>query len=660
MPQGALKAVLLVIVLSAACTPTPASQASALPTTLPTPCASVSQAACPTAPPCAAVNVTAATPTPTAEAPQRSVLLISFDGGPAEVIQTLMAEGELPTFAALAQRGLRAEYALSVDPPLTAPAQSSIATGAYPNRTGLVSNTFHTPLDSFYWYRVGFDELLDQAEPVWVAASKAGLKTATLFFVGSSPALASQSADLTIGYGIRDAYSRQQTVTLQTLQAAWSGELPQSFSSPMEGELSVFSFGRVFLYAVDSQDDARAQVDTLILSTDRQIGPEDPQLQRGEWGSLMLSPKLGAGADFLIQQITSSPSPQVTLYHSGVYHNTATPRALLSELNARFGFFPAGADEYALRQGWITPADQLWLIERANRWMAEVTAWLIETYHPDLTYAWLDGFDGAGHAFLLASERQANYSPEAAAADQDLYRRAARSADQALQTMLQAVDLQHSTVFLVSDHGMAPAHTTVYVNRVLEQAGLLVLDRRNYVDVSRSKALAVASGAAAHVYLNLNTEEVDGIVPPEEGAALQEQVIALFQALTDPQTGAPVFARVLPKSALPELHLDHPHSGEIFLQAAPGFTLDDERGVRSIFAPAQIYGQHGYDCTEPAMHAFFIAAGAGISPVGRVIPPVHVVDYAPTIAAILGFPLNDAVDGQPIPAFIGWNSPGSP
>ncbi len=49
----------------------------------------------------------------------------------------------MPHLAVLASRGVRAEYAHSVDPTLTAVAHNSIATGYYPDRTGIVSNRYH-------------------------------------------------------------------------------------------------------------------------------------------------------------------------------------------------------------------------------------------------------------------------------------------------------------------------------------------------------------------------------------------------------------------------------------------------------------------------------------------------------------------------------------
>jgi predicted AlkP superfamily pyrophosphatase or phosphodiesterase len=589
------------------------------------------------------------TPIPTTAQRRPSVFVISWDGGRADLVYDLMAEGSLPHFAQLAALGLRAEYALSVDPPLTVPAQNSIATGSYPNHTGLVSNIIHNSNDSFYWYRQGYDELLDQAEPVWVTASRAGLKSAALFFTGATPAQPSQMADYTIGYGQSDAYSRQETVTLNPISEEWQGEHPPSYSPPLEGSITIPEVAQVYLYTVDSSDDTVANYDTVLLSTTRSLVAKSPRLKVGEWGDLVLESRNVSGADFLIQSFHQDKSPfQVTLFYSGVYHNIASPRQLLEELNKKFGFFPAGPDSYAVEHGWITPEDDLYLQDRQASWMAAVSAWVYTAYQPDLLYTWQDGFDTAGHSFMLKDPRQPNYSPENVQRQAGYFQRAVQTADQALATMLQAIDLKRTTVMLVADHGMAPAHTTVYVNTVLEKARLLALDRRDYVIVNQSKAIAFVSGGSVNVFINLTGREADGIVAPEEYPRLQAQIIGLLTSLIDPQSGEKVFQRVLPREDLASLHLDHPNSGDIFAQAYPGYNLDGWRGKSSIFEPTTLYGQHGYDSTLPEMHTLFIVAGAGASIPGRVISPVRIIDYAPTIAALLGFAPAPTVDGTPI------------
>lgn len=586
--------------------------------------------------------------------PDRSIVVISFDGGRADTVYQWMEEGLLPNFSALAERGLRAEYAQSVDPPLTTAAQNSISTGSYPSHHGLVSNSFHNPADSFYWYRRGLDELLDQAEPVWVTASNAGFTTAALFFVGGSPMQPGQTADYSIGYGVREAYSRQVTVELAAITDPWQGETAVTFSPPLEGSFTIPEVKQVQLLAWDSTDDGMINYDMLALNISRALDSEAVTLGVKQWGSLVLLPTIVAGADFLFQNIIQEgEAHKVTLFYSNVYHNTASPRELLKTLNEKFGFFPAGHDYYALEHGWITEEDDMWLLERQSRWTAQVAAWVIETYHPDLTFTWQDGFDAVGHSYMMVNENQFNYSPEKAQQYLEFTRRAARVTDEALGIMLDAIDLATTSVLLVADHGMAPLHTIVYVNTILEQAGLLTLDRRNYVVVDETKALAVASGGSAHIYINLEGEERDGWVPQEEYTVLQGQIVELFSSLTYPNTSDKVFQRVLLKEELAEINLDHPNSGDVFVQAIPGYHLDGWRGNDYIFAPANFYGQHGYASSLPEMFAMFIAAGFGIPSIPGTIPPVRIIDYAPTIAAMLGFPPAPTVDGQPIPALTG-------
>ena len=277
-----------------------------------------------------------ATPT---TAPHRSVVLVSWDGAKAGTVYEMIDTGVLPNFAELAEQGVRAEYALSVDPSLTAAAQNSIATGAYPMRTGIVSNSYHKPVNSFYWYQRGFDDLLDNAEPVWVTASKSGLTSAAVFFNGGSPQHPGQLADYTIGYGIRDAYSLQLTAAFGPNSRPWQGELPQSFSPLQEADFNIREVARVYMLAIDGSDDGKVNFDSIILNTRRAVDENSQHLQVDQWGRLLLVSSQASGAEFLIQGIQQDPL-KVTLFYSNVFHNTAAPRQLLDALNEEFGFFP--------------------------------------------------------------------------------------------------------------------------------------------------------------------------------------------------------------------------------------------------------------------------------------------------------------------------------
>ena len=634
-------AVTALLVTLQACTPKPEATPTESPEIITTSPIEV------TDPPAEFTATSPATETPT-EVPDHSVVLISWDGSRTDFIYDLMDGGYLPTFEGFLEKGIRAEFAQTIDPSLTAAAHNSMSSGSWPTHTGITSNSFHVTGDDFNWYRVGFDEILDDAEPIWVTASKNGLTTATVFFVGGSPSHQGQLADYTVGFGIEDAYSNQRSVELESGDN-WT-DLPTSYNPPLEGQFTIQNVGPVYLCALDLSDDGNVNYDTVILNSERSGSDPAQTLQKDEWGSLVLLPRSYAGAHFLIKEISSE---RVVVFHTGVNHNNAAPADMKDAINDVFGFFPAGPDYYALEHGWITESEYVTMIERQARYLSDVAAWVYTTYHPDLLLTWQDPFDSAGHQFLMKSERQFNYSPEKELEYDGYYKDAARAADEALQTMLSAFDLDRTTVLMAGDHGMTVVHTSVYVNTILENAGLLTLDSQNSVIVNKSKAFAIASGGAVHVYINLiGREKGGGIVPDDEYPAIQAQIIDLLKDLQDPESGETVFDRVLPRQELASIGLDHPNSGDVFAQGNPGYIMSGWRGNDFIFEQAEYYGQHGYNSTLADMHTIFFAAGKGITPSDVPIAPVHVIDYAPTIAYLLDFEPAETVDGSIIPFFM--------
>jgi len=119
-----------------------------------------------------------------------------------------------------------------------------------------------------------------------------------------------------------------------------------------------------------------------------------------------------------------------------------------------------------------------------------------------------------------------------------------------------------------------------------------------------------------------------------EYKAVQDAVVAAFQGVKD-RAGQPVFSRALRRQELRALGLDSPQAGDVFVQAAPGYSLTDARGSPAVVAPAAHYGEHGLAANLCDMQAIFLAVGRGIR--RRVqVGPVHIVDVAPTVDRLLG------------------------
>ncbi len=112
-------------------------------------------------------------------------LLISFDGFGYDYLDNV----ETPNFDSLAAGGVRAEGLIPVFPSKTFPNHYSIATGLYPENTGFVGNTMYDP-EWDEWYRIRDREAVEDGkwyggEPIWNTLEKQGIRTGTMFWVGS-------------------------------------------------------------------------------------------------------------------------------------------------------------------------------------------------------------------------------------------------------------------------------------------------------------------------------------------------------------------------------------------------------------------------------------------------------------------------------------------
>jgi predicted AlkP superfamily pyrophosphatase or phosphodiesterase len=116
-------------------------------------------------------------------------ILISIDGMRPDYLE----RGLTPNLAEFRKRGVAAAMRPSF-PSKTFPNHYTIVTGKRPDRNGIVGNMMIDPvrpdqkfsmgdarqaLDPFWWA---------EAEPVWITAEKAGLRTATMFWPGSEVA----------------------------------------------------------------------------------------------------------------------------------------------------------------------------------------------------------------------------------------------------------------------------------------------------------------------------------------------------------------------------------------------------------------------------------------------------------------------------------------
>lgn len=240
-------------------------------------------------------------------------------------------------------------------------------------------------------------------------------------------------------------------------------------------------------------------------------------------------------------------------------------------------------------------------VDRILQWLR-----LPEPERPRLIMSYWAGADSVAHDHGPGSP---NVSKQLGAQDRQLQR---------LLAGVDALGLWHrTTLVLVSDHGMTE------VSRHLDLRGALAA-----ADIEAE----VTGSAVAHVHLE----------DPGDAEAARKALADLTPA------------RVYRGSELPPcMRLSHPtRTGDLVAVTEPPYTFSRPPGLagrlaRWLQSLGRSYGGHGYDPRHPDMGGIFLALGRGV-PDDLVLPEVHQIDVAATVARLLGIAPPRASEGRPV------------
>ncbi|WP_235016247.1 ectonucleotide pyrophosphatase/phosphodiesterase [Aquimarina sp. AU474] len=113
------------------------------------------------------------------------VILISLDGFRWDYVDRFNP----PNLSAFIKTGVKSESLIPSFPSKTFPNHYTIATGMYPDKHGIIGNTFYS-YDKNSVYRIRDRKVVEDGDfyrgsPIWIQANKANMVTASYFFVGS-------------------------------------------------------------------------------------------------------------------------------------------------------------------------------------------------------------------------------------------------------------------------------------------------------------------------------------------------------------------------------------------------------------------------------------------------------------------------------------------
>ncbi len=183
------------------------------------------------------------------------------------------------------------------------------------------------------------------------------------------------------------------------------------------------------------------------------------------------------------------------------------------------------------------------------------------------------------------------------------------------------------SLIIGTDHGMMPIKGIVNIDRIL---------RRHSID-----AKVASAGTSSFLYLNETTDQNAALSALSDYDAFKAYAKGDF----------PAYARIGTSDRAPD----------ILLAAKPPYFIEDSdlfpnfahwMGITRIwpdvFTPpiTVLHATHGYDPSIPEMHGIFYAWGHGIKP-GHAVETLKVIDIHPTVAALMGFPAGEPIDGSP-------------
>lgn len=323
-------------------------------------------------------------------------------------------------------------------------------------------------------------------------------------------------------------------------------------------------------------------------------------------------------------------------------------------------------------------------------------AYLVNTYDPQFMIVVLQETDTVQHRFWKYMDPDhPQYDVEGARRYGDAILGVYQRIDENLHLLLDQMD-KDSVVIVMSDHGAGAIHKWLYLNNWLVRQGFIRFKRtplirlkralyrlghtpgnvmelamrlrlgltdqainqvrkssstRNFlyrlflsfddVDWSRTKAYTLG-GNMTGIHINLRGREPAGCVQPgAEYEALRDEIIARLADLRDEETGVQVAERIYRREEL--------YSGP-YVERAPDviFEAHDERYVgfggqeftaNVVMAPSRLFnGCHRRD-------GMIVLAGQPIR-AGVRLSPHDIVDLAPTILYLLGYPVPADMDGR--------------
>ncbi len=587
------------------------------------------------------------------------VVIISIDAARADFTYKLASEGILPGFKEIMDNGVYAKGMIVSFPSATAVSHAVISTGAPPGITGITGNRIHLPGTKVYNTVVGFNGKYLLAEPLWVTLDRQGLTAVVAAFPQSTPSAWEGKVNRSILFNPYDSFiwpisysklyttnsSVDKATVIQFSQASgWNNT--DVIGNVVSAYESVIYMGddKWYLYLADLNGDNYPDKLAIVPYT-KDLSKAVAILKEGEWSDPINTTITYNGKTYIVAPLFKAINLSLTnfrLYRSLMrpfnddwFNNKTIAWNVWNNVVVKTGMITDG-DWYGLVHGWFDTDTYMETVHYANEFFKEFTLYLLKHTNWDLLMAYTPIVDNVCHEFLgLIDPNMPYYDPEKASKYWNYIVEAYKWADEIVKAILDNVDLDETVVIVVSDHGQWPVKKLVYINSILEQAGLIKVDSEGNILWNETKAYYVGYN---QIFVNLKGREEDGVVPPEEYNDVVKKIMAALASVKDPDTGEPVFGLIMTKNESKVFGLYGERAGDVVFSLRPGYAAMGGLKTGKIFEDAvplkTVTGWHSDLPYYPQLLGIFGAIGADIA--HNVLGYIHSTSIAPTITYLLG------------------------
>jgi predicted AlkP superfamily phosphohydrolase/phosphomutase len=579
-------------------------------------------------------------------------------------------EGSTPTIAKLLERGAACK-ALSSYPSYTCNNWPVIVTGAHTGTHGAFAWFIKMPdgQDVFSLTSLGIN-----AEFIWEAAERQGLKSAAVHYPGSAPSRLKEGyiidgfaspayAACPFELAPAEAYLTHPDLEAHGIRKVdmapaegWRG-LPPGGPPPLATAIPI---------RTKREEDAQVWqmvalggpdgFDRVVVCREKDIATAVAECRPGRWSEWARVP-IGGAEGTVRFKLTglSSDGTRLKLFRSQIMPTAsfAEPAAIGRELVEKIGPYQEHVSQMFASLGAVDYATCVEEADYQAQWFAKAALYLTREKECDLFFCHWHFLDDINHWHLAHLDpKWFRYNAKEAPHHWEAVRQAYQAADRMMATLLTGVT-EDDYVIMISDHGCSPINRVAFIEKFLFDKGFLIFKNPHapkttmaegwYDQIDWGKSQVWLHEGVFLDTFNIYVNAPKGSAEHEE---IQRNLVRELRTWVDEKSRQTVAALVLSKRDAELIGLWGDQVGDVVIVLEGGYqTGRADSAVAVADNLGHVASGHGrmlptYESTYGTEKAIFIIAGPGIKPgyerPAEQLGHIKLLDVTPTLCHLLG------------------------